>query len=104
MCLYKLYSASGAIQIVKGTRLLTSGTISAFYGPIIAVVSGTVTDITGGAVWQKITLRLTSGVVITHNSAKIRLKVLVNVAGTSANDMLHLVNISGIWFETGRSF
>lgn len=81
-----------------------SGAISAFYGPIIAVVSGTVTDITGGAVGQRITLRLSSGVVITHNSAKIRLKGLVNVTGASANDLLHLINISGIWFETGRSF
>lgn len=81
-----------------------SGVISAFYGPIIAVVSGTVTDITGGAVGQRITLRLASGAVITHNSAKIRLKGLVNVTGTSANDLLHLINISGIWFEIGRSF
>ena len=81
-----------------------SGVISAFYGPIIAVVSGTVTDITGGAVGQRITLRLASGAVITHDSAKIRLKGLVNVTGTSANDLLHLINISGVWFETGRSF
>ena len=81
-----------------------SGAISAFYGPIIAVVSGTVTDITGGAVGQRITLRLASGVVITHNSAKIRLKGLSNATGASANDLLHLINISGIWFETGRSF
>lgn len=81
-----------------------SGVISAFYGPIIAVVSGTVTDITGGTAGQKITLRLASGVVITHNSTKIRLKGLGNATGSSSNDLLHLINISGIWFEEGRNF
>ena len=81
-----------------------SGTISAFYGPIIAVLSGTVTDITGGAAGQKITLRLASGVVITHNSTKIRLKGLGNATGSSPSDLLHLINISGIWFEEGRNF
>lgn len=81
-----------------------SGGISAFYGPVIAVLSGVVTDITGGSVGQEVTLRLADGVVITNNAAKIRLNGMIDAKGTSSNDLLHLMNISGIWFETGRNF
>lgn len=51
---------------------------------------------------RKIMLKLYPGVVITHNSAKIRLQGDTNFTATSSNQIMEFVVISGILFEKSR--
>ncbi|MFK9119154.1 NosD domain-containing protein [Peribacillus frigoritolerans] len=51
-----------------------------------------------------ITVRLSAGVVITHDNAKIRLKGSVNISATSSNQIISFMMISGIAFELYRNF
>ncbi|WP_199556864.1 tail fiber/spike domain-containing protein [Enterobacter kobei] len=83
---------------------ISSGTPSAFLGPCLYLASGTVTNFTGGIDGQTLKVRIASGASIIHNSTLIRLKGDLNVTSTTANSILTLQRLNGIWFEVSRNF
>ncbi|MFM5174420.1 right-handed parallel beta-helix repeat-containing protein [Aeromonas caviae] len=84
---------------------VSGSTPDAFFGPNISFsAASTVTNFINGQNGQIINVRLFPGVVITHNSSLIRLKGSVNVTATSANEILTLKRVQGLWFEICRNF
>ncbi len=83
---------------------ISSGTPSAFLGPCLYLASGTVTNFTGGIDGQILKVRIAAGASITHNSTLIRLKGDASITSTTANSILTLQKLNGIWFESSRNF
>lgn len=84
---------------------VSGATPSAFFGPNLSVpAAATITDFINGQNGQVINVRMSAGVVIVNNSAKIRLRGGANINATSTNEIITLKRIQAIWFETGRNF
>ncbi|EPX6710595.1 phage tailspike protein [Escherichia coli] len=83
---------------------IAAGTPSVFLGPCLYLLSGTVTNFTGGIDGQVIKVRIAIGASITHNPSLIRLKGGADITSTTGNSILTLQRLNGIWFEVARSF
>lgn len=84
---------------------VSGATPSAFYGPNLSVPAAeTITDFIDGQDGQILNVRMSAGVVIVNDSAKIRLRGGVNISAKSSNEIVTLKRIQAIWFEIGRNF